>query len=227
MDMYEVFAQNPLLAILRNVPKEITLDYAGAILRGGVKVFEVALNSPDALEQITLLHKTYGSKCLVGAGTAISVECAQTALDAGAQFLLTPGTPPDVLAFCRDRDVMLLPGVLTPTDVAVSLQYGFQTMKLFPAGDMPRSYVKDLKGPYNDTHYIAIGGLPWRGPCQQPDAEGQGCRPRLGRLCGVCARPCRQSKGLTRKSLHVYFVACAFGTSKLNSKPPAKPVVLN
>ena len=138
MDMYEVFAQNPLLAILRNVPKEITLDYAGAILRGGVKVFEVALNSPDALEQITLLHKTYGSKCLVGAGTAISVECAQTALDAGAQFLLTPGTPPDVLAFCRDRDVMLLPGVLTPTDVAVSLQYGFQTMKLFPAGDMPR-----------------------------------------------------------------------------------------
>lgn len=147
----------PLLAILRNVPKEITLNYAGAILRGGVKVFEVALNSPDALEQITLLHKTYGSKCLVGAGTAISVECAQTALDAGAQFLLTPGTPPDVLAFCRDRDVMLLPGVLTPTDVAVSLQYGFQTMKLFPAGDMPRSYVKDLKGPYNDTHYIAIG----------------------------------------------------------------------
>lgn len=78
MDMYEVFAQNPLLAILRNVPKEITLDYAGAILRGGVKVFEVALNSPDALEQITLLHKTYGSKCLVGAGTAISVSTPST-----------------------------------------------------------------------------------------------------------------------------------------------------
>ena len=60
MDMYEVFAQNPLLAILRNVPKEITLDYAGAILRGGVKVFEVALNSPDALEQITLLQQMSG-----------------------------------------------------------------------------------------------------------------------------------------------------------------------
>ena len=159
MDMYEVFAQNPLLAILRNVPKEITLDYAGAILRGGVKVFEVALNSPDALEQITLLHKTYGSKCLVGAGTAISVECAQTALDAGAQFLLTPGTPPDVLAFCRDRDVMLLPGVLTPTDVATSLQFGYKTMKLFPAGSMPRHYVKDLQGPFDGTNYMAIGGV--------------------------------------------------------------------
>ena len=172
MDMYEVFAQNPLLAILRNVPKEITLDYAGAILKGGVKVFEVALNSPDALEQITMLHKAYGGQCLIGAGTAITVERAQAALDAGAQFLLTPGTPLDVFAFCRDRNVMLLPGVLTPADVAVSLQYGFKTMKLFPAGDMPRSYVKDLKGPFDDTNYVAIGGVT---PENIPEFRKAGC----------------------------------------------------
>ena len=172
MDMYEVFAQNPLLAILRNVPKEITLDYAGAILKGGVKVFEVALNSPDALEQISMMRKAYGGKCLIGAGTAITVERAQAALDAGAQFLLTPGTPLDVFAFCRDRNVMLLPGVLTPTDVAVSLQYGFKTMKLFPAGDMPRSYVKDLKGPFDDTNYVAIGGVT---PENIPEFRKAGC----------------------------------------------------
>ena len=172
MDMSEVFAQNPLLAILRNVPKEITLDYAGAILKGGVKVFEVALNSPDALEQITMLHKAYGGQCLIGAGTAITVERAQAALDAGAQFLLTPGTPLDVFAFCRDRNVMLLPGVLTPADVAVSLQYGFKTMKLFPAGDMPRSYVKDLKGPFDDTNYVAIGGVT---PENIPEFRKAGC----------------------------------------------------
>ena len=172
MDMYEVFAKNPLLAILRNVPKEITLDYAGAILKGGVKVFEVALNSPDALEQITMLHKAYGGQCLIGAGTAITVERAQAALDAGAQFLLTPGTPLDVFAFCRGRNVMLLPGVLTPTDVAVSLQYGFKTMKLFPAGDMPRSYVKDLKGPFDDTNYVAIGGVT---PENIPEFRTAGC----------------------------------------------------
>ena len=159
MDMYEVFAQNPLLAILRNVPREITLDYAGAILKGGVKVFEVALNSPDALEQITMLRKAYGGQCLIGAGTAITVERTQAALDAGAQFLLTPGTPLDVFAFCRDRNVMLLPGVLTPTDVATSLQFGYKTMKLFPAGSMPRHYVKDLQGPFDGTNYMAIGGV--------------------------------------------------------------------
>ena len=172
MDMYEVFAQNPLMAILRNVPKEITLDYAGAIRKGGVKVFEVALNSPDALEQIAMLRKAYGGECLIGAGTAITVERCQTALDAGAQFLLTPGTPVDVLAFCRDHNVMLLPGVMTPTDVAVSLQYGFKTMKLFPAGALPRSYVKDLKGPYDDTNYIAIGGVT---PDNIPEFRAAGC----------------------------------------------------
>lgn len=172
MDMYEVFAQNPLLAILRNVPKEITLDYAGAIRKGGVKVFEVALNSPDALEQIAMLRKAYGGECLIGAGTAITVERCQAALDAGAQFLLTPGTPVDVLAFCRDHNVMLLPGVMTPTDVAVSLQYGFKTMKLFPAGDLPHNYVKDLKGPYDDTNYIAIGGVT---PDNIPEFRAAGC----------------------------------------------------
>lgn len=159
MDMYEVVVKNPLLAILRNVPFDITAEYADAIVAGGVRFFEVALNSPDALRQITLLRSRYGDSCMIGAGTAITVDRCKAALDAGAQFLLTPGTPLDVYAYCAENDVMLLPGVLTPSDVATSLEYGFSTMKLFPAGSMPRSYVKDLKGPFDNTNYMAIGGV--------------------------------------------------------------------
>lgn len=159
MDMYQVVVKNPLLAILRNVPLEITEEYADAVVAGGVRFFEVALNSPDALQQITRLRSRYGDSCMIGAGTAITVDRAKAALDAGAQFLLTPGTPLDVYEFCAKEDIMLLPGVLTPSDVATSLEYGFHTMKLFPAGSMPRSYVKDLKGPFDDTHYMAIGGV--------------------------------------------------------------------
>lgn len=159
MDMYEIVAKNPLLAILRNVPLEKTEDYAQAVVDGGVHFFEVALNSPHGLEQITRLRKKFGDRCLVGAGTAVTVEKARAALAAGAQFLLTPGTPWDVLEYCAENEVMLLPGVLTPTDVALCLEYGFKTMKLFPAGAMPRSYVKDLKGPFDETNYMAIGGV--------------------------------------------------------------------
>lgn len=159
MDMYSIVSQNPLLGILRNVPKEKTLDYAEAAVRGGVAFFEVALNSPDALAQITMLRTHFGNRCLVGAGTAITVERCRAAMAAGAQFLLTPGTPLDVLSYCAAQNIPLLPGVLTPTDVAVCLEYGYRTMKLFPAGSMPKGYLKDLKGPFDDTHYMAIGGV--------------------------------------------------------------------
>lgn len=159
MDMYSVVSQNPILAIMRNVPLEKTIDYADTVVKGGIPFFEVALNSTHGLQQIRMLRDHFGDSCMIGAGTAISVELAKAALDAGAQFLLTPGTPPDVLEYCAVHDIMLLPGVLSPCDVALALKYGFKTMKLFPAGSMPRSYVKDLKGPFDNTNYVAIGGV--------------------------------------------------------------------
>ena len=159
MDIRAVVSENPVLAIMRNIPFEDTLDYAGMAVEGGISFFEVALNSERALEQISLLREKMGERCLIGAGTAITVEKADAAVKAGAQFLLTPGTPEDVLEFCAARDIPLLPGVMTPCDVAVCLKYGFRTMKLFPAGSMPGGYVKNLKGPYDDTEYVAIGGV--------------------------------------------------------------------
>ncbi len=159
MDMYELIKNRPLLGILRNVPLDQTLDWAEAAITGGADYFEVALNSPDALKQITLLRTHFADRCLVGAGTAITRERCRAAVDAGAQFLLTPGTPDEVYEFCAANGIKLLPGVLTPTDVAVALSYGCRTMKLFPAGSMPLHYIKDLKGPFDGTHYMAIGGV--------------------------------------------------------------------
>mgnify|MGYP001519088058 CR=1 FL=1 len=91
MDTYDLVSKHPLLAILRNVPLEKTIDYAEAAVQGGAPFFEVALNSPHALEQITMLRTHFGDRCTVGAGTAITVERCKAALDAGAQFLLTAG----------------------------------------------------------------------------------------------------------------------------------------
>lgn len=159
MDMYSVIKQNPILAIMRNIPLEKTIAYAEAVVKGGIPFFEVALNSTHGLQQIRMLRDHFGDNCMIGAGTAISVERVKAALDAGAQFLLTPGTPPNVLEYCAANNILLLPGVLTPCDVALALEYGFKTMKLFPAGSMPRNYIKDLKGPFDDTNYVAIGGV--------------------------------------------------------------------
>ena len=159
MDMRDIVAHNPILGILRNVPLEKTVDYAEAAVAGGCSFFEVALNSPDALKQISLLRSRLGDRCLVGGGTSVTVELCKRALDAGAQFLLTPGTPLDVFEYCARNNVKLLPGVLTRSEIATSLEFGYRTLKLFPAGSMPLSYVKDLKGPFDGTSYVAIGGV--------------------------------------------------------------------
>lgn len=159
MDLRKIVSQTPLLAILRNIPLEQTLDYAQAIYNGGVAFFEVALNSPHALEQITMLRNHFGDKAYVGAGTAITVERAKSAIEAGAQFLLSPSTDAEVLAYCAQEGISMLPGALTPSDVTTCLKYGFDVIKLFPAGDMPKGYIKSLKGPLDETDYVAIGGV--------------------------------------------------------------------
>ncbi len=157
--MKQLVLENPILAIMRNVPTEKILDYAGAVMDGGICFFEVALNSRNALEQIALLRKHFGDRAHIGAGTAITVERAKAAVEAGAEFLLAPSTDEDVLAWCRDNGVSIMPGALTPSDVSKCLRYGFPVIKLFPAGDMPKNYIKSLKGPFDDTDYVAIGGV--------------------------------------------------------------------
>ena len=157
--MRELCLKHPICAILRNVPLEETEDYARAVFEGGVKMFEVALNSDDALSQIILLKKIFGEEAAVGAGTVTTPERCRIALDSGAEFVLTPSVNKDTIEFCLKHAIRILPGVMTPTDVDVCLSYGLNTMKLFPAGDLPENYIKSLKGPFDGTEYVAVGGV--------------------------------------------------------------------
>jgi len=159
LDMRKIVLENPILAIMRNIPLEIVEDYTAAIVDGGLRFFEVALNSKDALKEISLLREKFGQAAYVGAGTAVTADLAKAAVEAGAQFLVSPSTDIDVLEYCRDYKIPFMPGALTPTDVSACLRYGFDTIKLFPAGDMPKGYVKSLKGPFDRAEFVAIGGV--------------------------------------------------------------------
>ena len=159
LDMRSVVLDHPLLAIMRKVPEEKTIPYAEAIVRGGVNFLEVAMNSPSACEQIRMLKAHFGDDGLIGAGTAITVELVRSALEAGAQFVLTPSTDQDVVVYCEENQIPMIPGVMTPTDVSFCVRHGFNTLKLFPAGDLPPGYIKSLKGPLDGTEYMAMGGV--------------------------------------------------------------------
>lgn len=158
-NMKTILENNRICAIMRNVPLRSTLNYVKSAYEGGISMFEVAMNSSEAVEQIEIMRDAFDGKIWVGAGTVINPERCQLARAAGAQFFLTPSVTISTLEFCRKYDIPLLPGVLTPTDVAVCLEYNYTIMKLFPAGDMPPSYIKSLKGPYDGTEYVAVGGV--------------------------------------------------------------------
>lgn len=157
--MKELFKENKVCAIMRNVPLNLTLKYATAAYEGGIRMFEVAVNSDHAYDQIRTLSHEFGKDIMIGAGTVISPIGCEKSIEAGAQFFLTPSTNRATIEFCIEGKIPILPGVMTPTDVDICQSYGIDTMKLFPAGDLPKGYIKSLKGPFDDTDYIAVGGV--------------------------------------------------------------------
>lgn len=159
LEMREILNGNYICAIMRNVPDEKALSYARAAYEGGVRLFEVAMNTPGGAKQIVLLKKGLPQDARIGAGTVIDEKRCVQAQEAGAEFFLTPNVARVTLEYCRKHHMPLLPGVFTPTDVGICLDYGYDVMKLFPAGDMPLSYIKSLKGPFDGTEYVAVGGV--------------------------------------------------------------------
>lgn len=157
--MEQIFKKYKVCAILRGLPERECLSYAQAAYQGGIRIFEVAMNSENPVRQIETLKNNLGKDAIVGAGTVTTLERCKMATAAGAAFFLTPSISEPVLEYCCRHNIKLLPGVMTPSDVSRCLEYGYRTMKLFPAGELPPSYVKSLKGPFDGTEYVAVGGV--------------------------------------------------------------------
>ena len=159
MDIKEIVTAHPIIAILRNIENTLLLPYVESILEGGIGAVEIAVNSPEAFEQIRLLRENFGSGLLVGAGTVTSEDRMQNSLDAGASFFLTPSVSEELLLQFKKLGLPVLPGVLSPSEVSLCLMYDMNIMKLFPAGELPLSYIRSLKGPFNTAEFVAVGGV--------------------------------------------------------------------
>lgn len=157
--MKELWETYKICAILRGLSEEQLMPYTQAAFEGGIRLFEVAMNTPEGEQQIRRLKKEFGKEARIGAGTVTTRERCLQAAEAGAEFFLTPCVNRQVLEFCTEEAMPVLPGVMTPTDVSVCMEYGCRVMKLFPAGSLPPGYIKSLKGPFDGTEYVAVGGV--------------------------------------------------------------------
>jgi 2-dehydro-3-deoxyphosphogluconate aldolase / (4S)-4-hydroxy-2-oxoglutarate aldolase len=132
---------------------------AGALLDGGIGCAEVTFRTPSAAAAIQGMR----SQCrelLVGAGTVLTVRQAEQAIRAGAQYIVSPGFDPSVVDWCQQRDVPVMPGVATPTEISMALARGLNLLKFFPAeamGGVP--VLRALYAPFASVRFVPTGGI--------------------------------------------------------------------
>jgi 2-dehydro-3-deoxyphosphogluconate aldolase / (4S)-4-hydroxy-2-oxoglutarate aldolase len=131
-----------------------------AICAGGIPVIEITMTVPDAPAMIREVVQRFGEKVLTGAGTVTNAAQAEICLDAGAEFLVSPGLSIPVLHAASARGKLAIPGVLTPSEIMQALEEGAKLLKIFPCGSVggPK-YIKSLRGPFPDCSFIPTGGV--------------------------------------------------------------------
>jgi 2-dehydro-3-deoxyphosphogluconate aldolase/(4S)-4-hydroxy-2-oxoglutarate aldolase len=130
---------------------------ADALLAGGLRCVEVTLRTDAAEAAISALGK---SQLLVGAGTVLTVEQVDRAVDAGAWFVVSPGFAPAVVRRCQEHGVPVFPGVATATEIQMALEAGVDTVKFFPAEQLGGvDMLKALAAPFRSVRFLPTGGV--------------------------------------------------------------------
>ena len=130
-----------------------------ALCEGGIPCAEITFRAAGAAEVIRRMGARH-PEMLIGAGTVLTVAQAKEALDAGAAFIVAPGTNPRVVEYVLQRDGVMLPGVMTPTEIEAAMGYGLDTLKFFPAeaaGGI--KMLKSFAGPYAGVRFVPTGGI--------------------------------------------------------------------
>ena len=150
-----------LIAILRapdGLSVEAALQSAQALQRGGVLMLEITLNTPGVFEGIAALRAQLPD-LQVGAGTVTTADEARDAIEAGAQFLVTPTLELSVLQAAREREVPVVCGAYTPTEVLTAHRQGAALVKVFPSSALGPTFIRDLRGPLPFLKLVAVGGV--------------------------------------------------------------------
>ncbi len=149
-----------LVPVVRAPSIELAERATDAILAGGVYVFEITMTVPDAPRLIGNLRQRYGERAVVGAGTVLSAEDARLCVEAGAEFLVSPGFDPDTVRYAREREIAIMPGALTPTEVIAAWRAGADMVKIFPCSALGGAkYLRALKGPLPHVKLLPTGGV--------------------------------------------------------------------
>ena len=158
----DAIASSGVIAIARGVDAAKVSAIGLALLRGGVSAFELTLNEPEdgALDAIREVATRFaGSDLLLGAGTVLSVASAQRAVDAGARFIVSPHTDPELIAWATKHGIPIFPGAFTTSEILAGWRAGATAVKLFPASVAGPAGLREIRGPLPHIPLIPTGGV--------------------------------------------------------------------
>ena len=151
-----------VVAVARSLTADTVRAAADGLLRGGVRALEITLNDPEdrALSTLRVAARHAGGNDLdIGAGTVLTIEAAERAVDAGATFLVSPHTEPSLVEWAASRGIPCFPGAFTPTEILAAWRAGAAAVKLFPASVAGPAFVREFRGPFPHIPLLPTGGV--------------------------------------------------------------------
>ena len=155
----DIMTTSPVIPVIVITQPEQAVPLANALVRGGLKVLEVTLRTSHALGAIRAMADQVPG-AIVGAGTVTTVEQIDAVIEAGGEFMVSPGSTPKLIEAALERPIKLLPGVATPSEAMKLLEYGIEHMKFFPAEAAGgRPMLKSIGGPLPQITFCPTGGI--------------------------------------------------------------------
>ncbi|WP_187374195.1 bifunctional 4-hydroxy-2-oxoglutarate aldolase/2-dehydro-3-deoxy-phosphogluconate aldolase [Murimonas intestini] len=162
MDLLSLIGTHKIIAILRKLTCEEAVKAAGCLENAGIRFVEVTFDaagpSENTLHSIETIRRTYPG-LHVGAGTVLTPQQVHDAYQAGAEYIISPNTDPEVIELTKKYDLISIPGALSPTEIVLAYSAGADIVKLFPVSSVDPSYIKALKGPLPHIPLAAVGGV--------------------------------------------------------------------
>lgn len=148
-----------MTAIRGNFPPPAALQLTETLLENGLNIFEFTMNSVQPLEAMQAAKQKYGDDAVVGMGTVLDADMAKRAIDAGADFIVSPSFSREVVEIAINAGVMVAPGVITPTEAVDAWSMGVKMLKIFPIGALGVEYFKAVRGPLDHIPFCCNGAM--------------------------------------------------------------------
>lgn len=148
-----------VVAVLRLPTADLLPDVARALVAGGVVAIEVTMTTPDAIEGISRLTKELGDQAIIGVGTVLDAQTCRNAIEAGAQYVVSPAFDEAVHQAAKDNGKLSMPGAMTPTEILRAWNAGADIVKVFPSTALGPAYFRDVLAPLPHIKLMPTGGV--------------------------------------------------------------------